>query len=275
MVHYREFAPQLEVAEAVASWPIIHKAAVQTGIAAEDKTAPHGDIAARERIARARMTLPSAVVQAVRQSPPPGTMAAPATPSGERLGAAPGERLQAAPAEPAEAETEAAPLPMPRATVEARVEPAEAETEAAPQPMPRATVEARVETAEAAAEAAPQPMPRATVEPRREAAKPALAGKEQPPPRTPEMPAAWEEPYDGEPSEPAWHHPARDRGALFGGEYRGQGRAARPSNRVADRQDRSLEAVFSRLSGARDRLPDPRARARTTPGLGSVFGQLR
>jgi hypothetical protein len=44
---------------------------------------------------------------------------------------------------------------------------------------------------------------------------------------------------------------------------------------VADRQDRSLDAVFSRISGARDRLPDPRTRARTSPGLGGVFGRLR
>ena len=40
-------------------------------------------------------------------------------------------------------------------------------------------------------------------------------------------------------------------------------------------QDR-LDAVFSRLPRAGgDRLPDPRERARTTPGLGSVFGRLR
>ena len=44
---------------------------------------------------------------------------------------------------------------------------------------------------------------------------------------------------------------------------------------VAAPEDRSLDAVFSRLSGGRDRLPDPRSRARTNPGLGPVFRRLR
>src|SRR6266852_1305454 len=77
MVHYREFAPQREVAEAVATWPIAHRAAVQTGIATEDQPAPQGSTAARERIARDSRTLPTAV-QAVEQNPPPGAAAAPA-----------------------------------------------------------------------------------------------------------------------------------------------------------------------------------------------------
>src|SRR5260370_30559461 len=59
MVHYREFAPQREVAEAVATWPIAHRAAVQTGIATEDEPAPQGSTAARERIARDSRSLPT------------------------------------------------------------------------------------------------------------------------------------------------------------------------------------------------------------------------
>src|SRR6266852_1121456 len=101
MVHYREFAPQREVAEAVATWPIAHRAAVQTGIAAGDEPAPQGSTAARERIARDSRSLPTAV-QAVQQNPPPGAEAA----------AAPGE--QAARVEHAVI----APEPEPRATAQ-------------------------------------------------------------------------------------------------------------------------------------------------------------
>ena len=64
-----------------------------------------------------------------------------------------------------------------------------------------------------------------------------------------------------------------ERGGLFAGEYRE--RDVRPSRPDADRQDRSLDAVFSRLAGARDRLPDPRGAGAHDPGLGPVFGRLR
>src|SRR5437879_4188456 len=59
MVHYREFASQREIAEAVSTWPVAHRAAVQTGVAAEGEPAPQGDMAAKERIARDRRTLPT------------------------------------------------------------------------------------------------------------------------------------------------------------------------------------------------------------------------
>src|SRR5260370_5592053 len=94
MVHYREFAPQREVAEAVATWPIAHRAAVQTGIAAGDEPAPQGSTAARERIARDSRSLPTAV-QAIEQNPPPGAEAPPpAAPGGQ---AAWGEHAAIAP----------------------------------------------------------------------------------------------------------------------------------------------------------------------------------
>ena len=73
MVHYREFAPQLEVAEAVATWPAAHKAAVQTGLAPDTESGPHGDAAARERQARDRRFMPPAAAQAIHDSPMPGT----------------------------------------------------------------------------------------------------------------------------------------------------------------------------------------------------------
>lgn len=224
MVHYRDFAPQTEIAEAVATWPSVYKAAVQTGVAVADETAPHGDSAARERIARERRALPAAVARAIEETPPE-TAPPPAPPTDGRLSDRPGDRLAAGLGQRVEA---------------ARVEPTAPSTDGAAPTVPRDIVE------------------------------PVMEGFEAPPTR-PEP----HESYDGEPVEAARPYPARERAGLFAGEYRGRERSARPGNRVADRQDRSLDAVFSRLSGARDRPSDPRARARTSPGLGTVFGRLR
>jgi hypothetical protein len=65
------------------------------------------------------------------------------------------------------------------------------------------------------------------------------------------------------------------RTALLGGEYRRREREVQPEDRTADNQDRSLGAVFDRMSGSREELPDPRSRSRTSPGLSPVFGRLR
>src|SRR5579864_9306115 len=74
VVHYREFAPQAEVAQAVATWPVVHKAAVQTGATDDAGPGPQGDSAARERLARERMTLPGVAAaqgeQALQQAAP-------------------------------------------------------------------------------------------------------------------------------------------------------------------------------------------------------------
>ena len=212
MVHYREFAPQREVADAVATWPAAHRAAVQTGAAAENEPAPRGDSAAKERIARDSRPLPSAA--AVQQTPPAAETAAAA---------------------------------------------AAAET----------TPGRRSDVGAAGAE---HPALHAAAEPAGGANEPIMSGFEDPPPR--QAPAGPAEPRP-EADEPTRHYPAPERGALFAGEYRGRERDPRSASRVADRQDRSLDAVFSRLSGTRDRLPDPRTRARTSPGLGPVFGRLR
>lgn len=211
MVHYREFAPQIEVAEAVATWPLVHKAAVQAGVTDDTEPAPHGDSAIKERMARERAAMPAAAARAIQESPLPGTAAAPmaapgapeAPPTGEAPGRSQGPRVQAE------------------------------------RPTP-------------AAEPSPGPIAR--------------AAPSRPTPPVAELPAAATQPT---------HYPAAGRGALFGGEYRGRERKAAPRHPVADRQDRSLDAVFTRLSGGRDRLPDPRERARTSPGLGAVFGRLR
>jgi hypothetical protein len=191
MVHYREFAPQIEVAEAVATWPVAHRAAVQTGLAPDTEPGPHGDAAARERQARDRRFMPPSAAQAIHDSPMPGT-----------------------------------------------------------EPPPTPGRLADVPAVEGGAFAA---------EPVRE---PAISGFEDPAPAA--RPA---------PARPAV---ASDRQGLFAGEYRERERDPRAAGRASDRQDRSLQAVFSRLSGAAgERLPDPRERARTTPGLGPVFGRLR
>lgn len=234
MVHYREFAPKIEVAGAVAAWPVVHKAAVQAGVAAEDSPAPHGYAAARERIARDRRTLPTEAARALREDPPPGTVrdAAPEAvaaltrgrmedrPAGEGLLSTLGQRLQAE-------RGAGAPIDEPASVRAAR---------GLSEPLPVAGA-------------------------------PAVGFDESPPvapgdvsPTTARFAAAEREP---------------GRGALLGGEYRGGERQEAPGRRVADRADRSLDAVFSRLSGARDQLPDPRGRSRTTPGLGAVFGRLR
>jgi hypothetical protein len=224
-VHYREFAPQREVADAVATWPVVHRTAVQTGVAAANEPAPEGDAAAKERIARDRMTLPTPPVQHV------------ATGAAEEPAVLPEAQMSTGRADD-------------RRHAEFG-EYAPSESAAADQPV-------------AGAAATPD-----------EAGEPAIAGFEQP--ATSRSPRAAQRPQGYEPgaAEPARHYPAPERGALFHGEYRGREGAARPAAGVADRQPRSLDAVFSRLGGGRDRLPDPRARARTSPGLGPVFNRLR
>jgi hypothetical protein len=223
-VHYREFAPQRELAEAVATWPVVHRAAVETGVAAADEPAPAGDTAAKERSLRDRMTLPTQPLQQVA-SGPAETPAEPSAATAETL-------LQTAAA--------------------GRTEVAYHEPDEIP--------------------IVPGSAPQATMP--HEAYEPTIAGFEQPaapPPGPAPGPAAR---YETRSPEPARHYPSPGRAALFSGEYRARERA-RPAARVADRQDRSLDAVFSRLGGGRDRLPDPRARARTSPGLGPVFNRLR
>jgi len=202
MVHYREFGSRVEIAEAVAAWPLMHQAAVAAGVAAPDEPGPQGSAAAHERIARERMTMPAPTAQPIAET-----------------------SLRAAPA--------------------------------ADRPVAELAERLRGERAEPTAEPAPAPSPEA----RWRAAPPVMTGFEEPAATPPPPTAAAVQ--------------AGERGALFGGEYRARERPVRPGAAVADRQDRSLEAVFSRLSGGRDRLPDPRDRARTTPGLGSVFGRMR
>ena len=210
-LHYREFAPQREIADAVRTWPVAHRAAVRTGVASLDEPGPERDVAAKERIARDSRTLPAAVpVQSVAES-----------------GAA-----------------------MPEATLDAEIRAARPD---------EAGAASETETVGAPVQPAVEPM---------------IAGFDEPPAAAAEAAEAAQQ-RSARVREPAAHYPGPERGALFAGEYRGSDRDPRLRERVADRHDRSLDAVFSRLSGSRDRLPDPRARARTSPGLGAVFGRLR
>jgi hypothetical protein len=72
-------------------------------------------------------------------------------------------------------------------------------------------------------------------------------------------------------------------GGLLGGAYRENGHGAgpaavettQPTAEGQDRGERSLDAVFGRLSGGRSRLPDPRERLRHIPGLGPPAGRPR
>ena len=237
-VHYREFAPQRELAEAVATWPVVHRAAVESGVAAADAPAPQGDTAAKERMVRDRMTLPAV---------------------------APLQQVETAPDETGHE------LPQSSSEGPPQMTPGDAAAYHEPDETPIAV----------------GPGPRAAAP--YETSEPTMAGFEQPsaPASGPVQTAA--ERYEARPverrpdetqasetraSEPARHYPSAGRTALFNGEYRGRERA-RPAAPVADRQDRSVDAVFSRLGGGRDRLPDPRSRARTSPGLGPVFNRLR
>ena len=199
MVHYREFGPQRELADAVRTWPLAHRAASQSGAAvAESEPAPQGDVAAKERIARDSRSLPAFASLAQHAG------------SGE-----------SSPSEMTPGRRSDVPVSEPPAMLED--------------------------------------------------AEPTMSGFDEP---APAVAQSVERQADERP-EAGRHYPAGERSALFAGEYRGRERDPRSGDRVADRQDRSLDAVFTRLSGAQSRLPDPRGRARTSPGLGPVFGRLR
>lgn len=228
MVHYREFAPQREIAEAAATWPLVHRAAAESGSSVAAGPAPQGDTAARERIARDSRILPAMA------------------PLEQHVPAA-----EAAPYDPDE-------IPSTEAEAGLRLE---------DRPVARAAVPNPTEAVEA-------PPPAAMTEGRRQDVGPTIAGFDEPP-----RPLRSEPPHraaarEAEPSD-APYYPGRQRSSLFGGEYGGGERDQRRGGRVSDRQDRSLDAVFSRLAGGRDRLPDPRGRARTNPGLAPVFNRLR
>ncbi|HEX3864796.1 MAG TPA: hypothetical protein VHY35_24185 [Stellaceae bacterium] len=273
MVRYRNFTPQAEVAEAVATWPLVHRAAVQSGVKV-DAAAPQGSAAAHERVARDQMGLPAAAARALRENPPLGTVTPNPASSVEQphvttdsLVAELGNRVHATNAERAEGIAAAMPTePLP---------PAPPPVVSAPPAQPAASSVAASQTAQRDTADLPR---RNTDEPpvrpepgRTDTAQPGPVRSRQDWPETAAQ--VRPDPYRPQPTEPQQQYPAGDRGGLFRGEYRG--RDSRPVARSADRQDRSLDAVFGRLSGARERLPDPRARGRTSPGLGSVFNRLR
>ncbi|HTW54679.1 MAG TPA: hypothetical protein VME45_22510 [Stellaceae bacterium] len=107
-----------------------------------------------------------------------------------------------------------------------------------------------------------------------------------PPPAASPMPAA---PLPAAPSPtPAPQMPSSESapaptGGLLGGAYRDDDQkvgpvateAPPPASEGQERNERSLDAVFGRLSGGRSRLPDPRERARHSPGLTPPAGRSR
>jgi hypothetical protein len=84
------------------------------------------------------------------------------------------------------------------------------------------------------------------------------------------------------PPSPVPETPAAAGSGLLGGAYRDSGIVPEPAPPPApslpqnqQRDERSLDAVFGRLAGGRDRLPDPRDRLRHIPGLGPPAGRPR
>jgi len=247
-LRYREFAGAREVTDAVATWPALHRAAAQTGHAGEAPS-PTGDMAAKERIARDRMTLPPAAAEAIRAGAP---MTVPPPPlAGGRLMSALGRRMHGGRQGMMGGPDETA------SAVPGRGGPAGAgigaeEQDAAAGERAREAAERLRERLDAAMAVNPRPAPTAERH---------AAPREG---RTPLRSAPAAAPRGG-------------RGGLFGGVYSGRPAAAdyQPEPEPP-RSGQSLRAVFSRLSASRSRaLPDPRERARSSPGLGSVFNRLR
>lgn len=88
-----------------------------------------------------------------------------------------------------------------------------------------------------------------------------------------------------EPQAPSSTSATAPSGGLLGGAYSESGHGADAAAEPAapppstsegpDHGERSLDAVFGRLSGGRSRLPDPRDRLRNAPGLGPPEGRER
>jgi hypothetical protein len=246
-LRYREFAGAREIADATATWPAVHKVAAETGHA-DEAAAPLGDAAAKERIARDRMTLPPVALEAVRSGRP--VSPEPPTLGGGRLLSALGRRMQSARAAGAGAPHET----VPGGFVGAEEAELRAQEHVAQDPLaPDAT----------------RDHARASAERLRDRLDAAMAVNPRPTAPADGLPAR-DDPYPG--ARPA----ARSqRGVLFGGAYSGR-EAERTMASESPRRGQSLQAVFSRLSGSRGgTLRDPRERARSTSGLGSVFGRLR
>ena len=284
-LRYREFAASREVTDAVATWPTLHRTAAETGRASET-AAPEGDAAAKERLAREQMTLPPAAAEAIRAGGP-NAVPPPPLPGG-RLISALGRRMHSGHYDPAASEPPGRVPPPDRMQADAQA--AADEQDPAARERARDAAERLRERLDAAMAVNPRPA---------SAADPAPAARETyPDPR--QRPAGAIRP-----------RPAA-RGSLFGGAYRsepqsygsqpygsqsygnqaygnqaygnqaygnqagGQGYDEPPREPEGGRRGHSLQAVFSRLSSGRGRsLPDPRERARSSPGLGSVFNRLR
>jgi hypothetical protein len=258
-LRYREFAGAREIADATATWPAVHKVAAETGHA-DEGVAPLGDAAAKERIARDRMTLPPVALEAVRTGRP--VSPAPPTLGGGRLLSALGRRMQSARAARA---AEAGTLHEP---MRGGTEGGFAEVEEAELPIREHAAQEHVAQDPLAPDAT-RDHARASAERLRDRLDAAMAVNPRP-----------TAPVDGGPGRgdpyPSARPAARSqRGVLFGGAYSGR-ETERTVASEAPRRGQSLQAVFSRLSGSRGgTLRDPRERARSTSGLGSVFGRLR
>lgn len=116
------------------------------------------------------------------------------------------------------------------------------------------------------------------------APRPVIDRRESPPSRRSQPSRAYDEPvarreperYGSRAVPAAQSYPAERGAQLFRSAQAPERRgAATYEDPAPARSERSLDEVFSRLSGSRNRLPDPRDRRRTSPGLGAVFSRLR
>jgi hypothetical protein len=277
---YREFAGAREVSDAVASWPVLHKAAATSGQAVE-AAAPQGDDAARERKARQNVTIPPSMPPAGAPPRHAGALAEirrdqPNAGESTELRTALVHRLRAGlPDMPASVSDPAT------ASVTVLAPPAPPRPAAAPAAVPPAIRPEREPAGDV--ERGGPARPRERVERPREESR--VAAVERPAPVAPSGAAAGplEPPRDGLRDRP----PVRrvvplpsPRGSLFGGAYRRSGE--RVASNLPDLPDRSrsarsLQSVFSRLSGGegaqRATTRDPRAG--DMAGLGAVFNRLR
>jgi hypothetical protein len=157
------------------------------------------------------------------------------------------------------------PTPMPLA------EPAPAQAQAGPFALSAAGrgIPRRPEYAEPIATPVvqrPVPAPVAAAPPMPPAPRPA-----PPPPAPPPRPMVQPAPLPAPPGNPAGGH-------LLGGAYRGNGNGSESpllSPESQERVERSLDAVFGRLAGGRNPLPDPRDRLQHISGLGPPAGRPR
>ncbi|MBV8890240.1 MAG: hypothetical protein JO267_01685 [Alphaproteobacteria bacterium] len=233
-LRYREFAAEREVSDAAATWPALHRAAAQSGRAG-DVTAPAGDAAAKERLAREQMMMPPAAAEAIRAGTP---VTAPPPLAGGRLMSALGRRMRSRP-EP----EDGAPQPYDEPAVDG---PGMARDRSGP------SAGRLRERLDAAMAVNPRPAPRQ---------EPPVASRESYAPPVSRSSG----------SAPRGHF----FGGVYGGREEPYRDEAAETAEGSRRGHSLQAVFSRMSGGRSRPLPDPRGRSRSSPGLGSVFNRLR